>query len=160
MLNMLIAIMANTFDNTMELYSVNTIRSRLQFLSDFHSLLRFETKEEQEEVFMVVVKPQVEEKDEDTWLGSINAITDVTKNQIENEEKRINKKTDKMERSIFRQFNSAKSGIQAIKASQARLEAEATKVANSQIKIEGDIAAMQAQSSQIRDLLKQLTDEV
>ena len=85
MLNMLIAIMANTFDNAMELQEVNTIRSRLQFLNDFSSLLEFESKLDREDVYMVVVKPVLEEKDEDSWLGSINAITDVTKKQIDAE---------------------------------------------------------------------------
>ena len=85
MLNMLIAIMANTFDNAMELQEVNTIRSRLQFLNDFSSLLEFESNYDREDVYMVVVKPVLEEKDEDSWLGSINAITDVTKKQIDAE---------------------------------------------------------------------------
>ena len=40
MLNMLIAIMANTFDNAMELRDVNTMKSRLKFLDDFSSLMQ------------------------------------------------------------------------------------------------------------------------
>ena len=46
------------------------------------------SKEEEKKEFMVVVRPAVEEKDEDTWLGSINAITTMTRNQIANQEKK------------------------------------------------------------------------
>ena len=64
------------------------------------------SKEQEQNEFMVVVRPAVEEKDEDTWLGSINAITTMTRNQIANQEKKIKKKTDKLDVMINRSFSS------------------------------------------------------
>ena len=67
--------------------------------------MKRESKEFEKKEFMVVVRPAVEEKDEDTWLGSINAITTMTRNQIANQEKKIKKKTDKLDVMINRSFS-------------------------------------------------------
>ena len=67
MLNMLIAVMSNTFDNAMDLQVVNTIRSRLLILGDFAPLLNLTSKTDEENVYMVVIRQVTEETDEDSW---------------------------------------------------------------------------------------------
>ena len=46
---------------------------------------------------MIVIRPLNEEGDDDSWQGSVNQITSITKRQNNDLEKRISKKTDKLE---------------------------------------------------------------
>ena len=46
---------------------------------------------------MIVIRPLNEEGDDDSWQGSVNQITGITKRQNNDLEKRIGKKTDKLE---------------------------------------------------------------
>lgn len=63
---------------------------------------------------MVIVKPVDEEKDEDDWQGSVNQIARITKMQNNELEKRICKKTDKLEIGIRKQLELTKTEIQKL----------------------------------------------
>ena len=67
MLNMLIAVMSNTFENAMDLRVANSIRMRLLILSELSPLLNSTTKTNEENVYMVVIRQVTEETDEDSW---------------------------------------------------------------------------------------------
>ena len=114
MLNMLIAIMGDTFGNATELKEVNTIRSRLQILGDFAELIKQAPPIRGDSVYMVVITPVDEENDEDDWQGSVNQIARITKLQNDELEKRISKKTDKLEIGIKKQLDLNKSDIQKL----------------------------------------------
>ena len=73
MLNMLIAIMGDSFANFMEYRFVNGIRTKLQILRDQAPTLDLRDKQEAKDVFMIVVQPEESgEFDDDNWQGSIN----------------------------------------------------------------------------------------
>ena len=72
MLNMLIAIMADTFGNATELKEVYTIKSRLQILSDSTEIIHEELSIEEDSTYMIVMRPVHQENDEDNWQGSVN----------------------------------------------------------------------------------------
>ena len=64
-LNMIIAIMANTFDYVMEKKQQTSMKERISFIADFRFLLRA-LKLEHEFPYILVVKPRVETY-EDEW---------------------------------------------------------------------------------------------
>ena len=67
MLNMLIAVMSNTFENAMDLRVANSIRMRLLILSELSPLLNSTTKTDEENVYMVVIRSVTDETDEESW---------------------------------------------------------------------------------------------
>ena len=145
MLNMMIAIMGNTFDNSMEQWQVNTHRSRLQFLRDHAPLMTTRSAEEQTDVYMIVIKPVIDEDDNDSWQGSINAITNITKKQIMQQEQNVTRKTDKLEVAMQKQFKASRFEINHIKINQSKLES--------------DIGALKAQNEEIMGMLQKILDK-
>ena len=59
MLNMLIAIMGDTFDKITENRAINAIKSKLELLSDLSGVLKTEDIEQNKEVFLFTVEPDV-----------------------------------------------------------------------------------------------------
>ena len=79
MLNMLIAIMGDTFDRAMENRIRFGISSKLDILKSQSALISQVDKKESEEVFMIVVRPlEMEEDGEDDWEGTVKKIAKVT----------------------------------------------------------------------------------
>ena len=84
MLNMLIAIMGDTFERVIENRDVNATKTKLELMCDLVSTLQQTTKPgEEKKYFMFIVQPddgQVD--DEDDWEGSVNKITRLTSENI------------------------------------------------------------------------------
>ena len=83
MFNMLIAIMGDTFEHIMENKVVHTTKSKLQLMSDLIAVIRDENLKEDQERFLFIVKPEVDEEEVnfDEWEGTIRSISKVvTKN--------------------------------------------------------------------------------
>ena len=77
MLNMLIAIMGDTYERVMENREVNATKTKLELMSDLMSTLK-QTGEpgESKKHFMFIVMPNDDQiDDEDDWEGSVNKIT-------------------------------------------------------------------------------------
>ena len=83
MLNMLIAIMGDTFARTIENRELNSTKTKLELLGDLSSNIhQSETQdnesEEKEERFLFVVTPDDDEQDElSTWEGSISQMSKI-----------------------------------------------------------------------------------
>ena len=80
-LNMIIAIMANTFDYVMEKKQQTSMKERISILADFRFVLRAMSLE-QEFPYILVVKPKVE-NNEDEWQGMLDSIKKQFKNSSE-----------------------------------------------------------------------------
>ena len=90
MLNMLIAIMGNTFDMVMEKKAIHAMQTKLQIMSEYSNLItRFDTDTHH---FLFIVKPDVEDEemdDENAWDGGFNFLR-----------KTIFKKMDQLDQNI------------------------------------------------------------
>ena len=89
-LNMIIAIMANTFEFVMERKQQTSMKERISILADFRFLLRA-MRLEQEFPYIIVVKPKVDTND-DEWQGVLDQI----KKQFKNSSEMIIKSNDKI----------------------------------------------------------------
>ena len=101
MLNMMIAIMADTFERVIENRIVNATKMKLDLMSDMFATLSHTSKKDENQVFMFRVHPDDDQTEEgDDWEGSINKITRLTSNNINQLGKQIHKKTDKIQDSL------------------------------------------------------------
>ena len=84
MLNMLIAIMGDTYERVMENREVNATRTKLELMSDLMSTLKQTGKpDESKKHFLFIVMPDDDQvDDEDDWEGSVNKITKATSEVI------------------------------------------------------------------------------
>ena len=98
MLNMLIAIMGDTFERVIENRDVNATKTKLELMCDLVSTLQQTTKPgEEKKYFMFIVQPddgQVD--DEDDWEGSVNKITRLTSENIVTECDKLQKQSAKL----------------------------------------------------------------
>ncbi len=81
MLNMLIAIMGDTFDNMIENREVNATKTKLKLITEcIVKKHAFERGEVAEKEFMIIVKPDDGQDDEieDKWEGSTRRIELIT----------------------------------------------------------------------------------
>ena len=78
MLNMLIAIMGDTFDQVTENKQLNSTRTKLKFLNDYADMLITRPSEQQiKEGYLFVVQAEADEEETgEEWRGSINKIVD------------------------------------------------------------------------------------
>ena len=73
MLNMLIAIMGDSFEKIIESRAVNSTKMKLNFMDDMAGTIGLTSSDEEKEVFMYIVKPDEEAGDEiEGWEGSVN----------------------------------------------------------------------------------------
>ena len=101
MLNMLIAIMGDTFERVIESRDVNATKTKLDLMSDLVATLEDVSAEEDKECFMFIVQPEDKENDMgDDWEGSVNKMTRMTAKNIENLGNELHKKSDKLQDSI------------------------------------------------------------
>ena len=72
MFNMLIAIMADVFEDLTEKRHVKAISTKLQILAAQAPVLAKTSKTEEQDVFMIVIDPiKGDDYDDDTWHGTI-----------------------------------------------------------------------------------------
>lgn len=91
MLNMLIAIMGDVFDELMEQRDVKAISTKLMILSEAAPVLSQKSAEDEEEVYMIVIEPTEEDALEgEAWQGTINQLTKITKQEMLQLQKRLN----------------------------------------------------------------------
>ena len=82
MLNMLIAVMGDTFDRVMENKDINSIKSKLELSADLVAILRNRDSECSKKVFFFMVEPIKNEEDDeeqDLWEGTIRTMNRVLK---------------------------------------------------------------------------------
>ena len=86
MLNMLIAIMGNTFDNVIERKSVFAMQMRLNLLSDYRNIINLIDTENDFNNFIYVVSPIVDEdetEEQTEWEGGFNFLKKALNRKIE-----------------------------------------------------------------------------
>ena len=75
MLNMLIAIMGDTFGRIIESKEVNAMKTKIELMEDIALVMNKKIKVEEQKIFLFVVEPDI--KDDDSvseWVGSFNSI--------------------------------------------------------------------------------------
>ena len=117
MFNMLIAIMGDTFANAMEYRLVNGIRMKLAILNEQAPLLSKSDSFDESRTFVFVAKPLSDTLDEDQWNGTINKITNVTKRQISQLQKDIERVGKTLHENNKSQFDRIDSNFSRIEAS-------------------------------------------
>ena len=69
-------------------------------------------KGDQQEVYMIVVKPiKDEDFEEETWQGTIHELTHITKKQITALKKGLDQKTDKLQNFIQKQLEENRQNV-------------------------------------------------
>ena len=83
MLNMLIAIMGDTFERIYTEKAVNALKTKIELMKDMALIMNGRTKQE-EKVFLIFVQPELEEDEEtDEWVGTFNSIKAHTQKRIQ-----------------------------------------------------------------------------
>ena len=101
MLNMLIAIMGDTYAKIMEQAEVYATKSKLSILADFATILPKQDTEDKQETFLFV--QQLTEKNDDNsdeWQGMTNKLSNLITNQAKHTQERIAKLGYKLQQSI------------------------------------------------------------
>ncbi len=82
MLNMLIAVMGDTFDRVMENKDINSIKSKLELVADLVAILDNRDDKYNQKIFFFMVEPvkdEEEDEEQDLWEGTIRTMTRVLK---------------------------------------------------------------------------------
>ena len=83
MLNMLIAIMGDSFERVIENRDVNATKIKLNFMSDAAGSVGKRSRSQEERVFIFIAKPeQSDALAEDQWEGTINKVTSTMQRDI------------------------------------------------------------------------------
>ena len=97
MLNMLIAIMGDSYAFATENVKRFSIQTKLDILISQAPSLSQSDREEDKKVFMIVAKPTDDEDlDSDGWSGSINKVVNLTQKSINALEHKIEKNITKL----------------------------------------------------------------
>ena len=98
MLNMLIAIMGESFARVYENRDVSATRTKLNFMHDMAGTVGKQSKEEEKDVFMYIVMPQETEMlSEEGWEGSVSRITTLVKAEIDSLKQELNWKIERLQ---------------------------------------------------------------
>ena len=101
MLNMLIAIMGDSFERVTENREVNSTKIKLNFMKDMAGTVGQRSSSEEKDIFMFVARPEETEMlNEDEWDGSINKITAVIKGDIDTLGKELQRKNDRLQATL------------------------------------------------------------
>ena len=110
MLNMLIAIMGDSFDKVIENKEVNGIIMKLEILSDLSSVLPQKDSKQDDKTILIVAKSEDADEDEDNeWEGTLRRLTRVVEAQSSNITKSLGQKVDKLQDTI--QENTKKDAV-------------------------------------------------
>ena len=86
MLNMIIAIMGNTFDNVIEKKSMFAIQMRLNILSDYRNIINLVKEKQDWRNFCYIVYPIVDQEEIEAnadWEGGFNFLRKVLNRKID-----------------------------------------------------------------------------
>jgi hypothetical protein len=101
MLNMLIAIMGDTFERITENKEVNSTMTKLELMSDLGATLRQRSSFFEKKVFWFIVRPDEDDAAEGgEWEGSVKQMTRVTSKCIKDLGAAVAKKSDKLQDSL------------------------------------------------------------
>ena len=102
MLNMLIAIMGDSFDRVFENREIHAVSQKLQILSDLSAALPQTSKEEELNTIFVVAKPTEDQEDEegDEWEDTLKRLTRVVERQARATQEMLSSKAAKIKQSI------------------------------------------------------------
>ena len=97
MLNMLIAIMGDSFDYSMENRERLDVMTKLEILNSQSATMRQTESEEELKTFMIVVELEEIDGSQKDWEGSINKVTKMMKQSLVAQEKTLMKKLGKQQ---------------------------------------------------------------
>ena len=96
MLNMLIAIMGDTFSRVIEDKEVNATKTKLELMADLKAIMKGSGARDDDEVFLFVAMPEdVEDEGGDSWEGAFSKMARYTSNLVVNMEATVNKQLGK-----------------------------------------------------------------
>ena len=92
MLNMLIAIMGDTFGRVVESKEINATKTKLELMSDLSTVMSKTQFKNPDKVFLFVVGPaDAEEVEGEEWEGAINSAKNETLRYIDELREQMNK---------------------------------------------------------------------
>ena len=105
MLNMLIAIMGDTFDHAMENKHVNSMQTKLQILGDQAAVMTSSISKAEKQVtvrkFMFMARPKEDvDLEDDVWCGSIQKMQNVVQKHVTRLQKDLARRSDKLQTTI------------------------------------------------------------
>ena len=97
-LNMLIAIMGDTFERVIENKDINATKTKLQLTADLASILRTKSNQQEPNMFLYVVTPaDGMSSDSDSWEGVIKTLNNFTAAQISGLETNLSRQLNKLQ---------------------------------------------------------------
>ena len=85
-------------------------------LSEAAPVLSQKSAEDEEEVYMIVIEPTEEDAlESEAWQGTINQLTKITKQEMLQLQKRLNKKSDKLQSVLEKTLKKNSNDIEDIK---------------------------------------------
>ena len=91
-LNMLIAIMGDTFDRVNDRKALFAMQTKLQVMSDYHNIIKSVNSQQDFHNYLFIVQPlldEEEQEDHEDWEGGINAVKKVLKYELRHLENRV-----------------------------------------------------------------------
>ena len=86
-LNMLIAIMGDTFDRVMDQKPTYSLKNKLMLMASMKSIIGSQEKEDESKVFLYVIQPAQDEdgvnEDESLWQGKVHIMREQIKIKFE-----------------------------------------------------------------------------
>jgi len=100
-LNMLIAVMGDTYERVIENKEVNATQTKLAIMDDLTAILPQESSEQAQELYLFLAIPALEEDDEgESWEGSLKRMTRLVERNTQALTSRLDKKTNALQDSI------------------------------------------------------------
>ena len=97
-LNMLIAIMGDTFDRVMDQKPTYSLKNKLMLMASMKSIIGSQEKEDESKIFLYVIQPvqDVDEVNEDQslWRGKVHHMQDQIKVKFQNMTNTVNELKD------------------------------------------------------------------
>ena len=97
-LNMLIAIMGDTFDRVMEQKPTYSLKNKLMLMASMKSIIGSQEKEDETKIFLYVIQPEqdVDEVNEDQslWRGKVHHMQDQIRVKFQDMKKLVTAKND------------------------------------------------------------------
>ena len=144
MLNMLIAIMGDSYAKVVEDSAVNSTRAKLRFLGDLSTVLPQKDLKQKQDTHFFVIKPSSEDGEEDDgWGGTVSKLTAVINRQNNRLQKDIGGKVDRLQSSLE---EAAKKDLRQDRAIKGHIDKS----------IKGQVEKVKTEVSDLRDEMKRM----
>ena len=118
MLNMLIAIMGDTFEKVIENRTVNAIKSKLELMDELAATMNLKDAKQEEKTFIHIIQPDDafdEDEERDEWEGKIKRMAQISTRNIKLLGINLGKKVDQLQKAQEKGLKLNEETAQAVK---------------------------------------------